>query len=41
VRRDQKRWAQSLNWRSLDVLPFFNPIDGADASVDPIDHTQV
>ena len=25
----------------VHVLPFFHPIDGADAGFDPIDHTQV
>ena len=25
----------------VHVLPFFNPIDGADAGFDPIDHTEV
>lgn len=25
----------------IHILPFFNPIDGADAGFDPIDHTQV
>src|SRR5437762_2338406 len=25
----------------LHLLPFFHPIDGADAGFDPIDHTQV
>jgi len=25
----------------IHVLPFFNPIDGADAGFDPIDHTQI
>jgi sucrose phosphorylase len=25
----------------VHVLPFFHPIDGADAGLDPIDHTQV
>jgi sucrose phosphorylase len=25
----------------IHVLPFFHPIDGADAGFDPIDHTQV
>lgn len=25
----------------IHILPFFNPIDGADAGFDPIDHTQI
>jgi sucrose phosphorylase len=25
----------------VHLLPFFHPIDGADAGFDPIDHTQV
>ena len=25
----------------IHLLPFFRPIDGADAGFDPIDHTQV
>ena len=25
----------------VHVLPFFHPIDGADAGFDPIDHTEV
>jgi sucrose phosphorylase len=25
----------------VHMLPFFHPIDGADAGFDPIDHTQV
>lgn len=25
----------------MHLLPFFHPIDGADAGFDPIDHTQV
>ena len=25
----------------VHVLPFYHPIDGADAGFDPIDHTQV
>lgn len=26
---------------AIHILPFFNPIDGADAGFDPIDHTQI
>jgi sucrose phosphorylase len=42
--RDLQRWLQGPfagAFGGVHVLPFFHPIDGADAGFDPIDHTQV
>src|SRR5215213_5671511 len=33
-------WLKDV-FAGIHVLPFFHPIDGADAGFDPIDHTQV
>src|SRR5688572_15493970 len=42
--RDLQRWLQGPlagAFGGVHVLPFFHPVDGADAGFDPIDHTQV
>jgi sucrose phosphorylase len=42
--RDLQRWLEGPfagAFGGVHVLPFFHPIDGADAGFDPIDHTQV
>jgi sucrose phosphorylase len=42
--RDLQRWLDGPcagAFGGVHVLPFFHPIDGADAGFDPIDHTQV
>ena len=40
MRRSASRRSRCCR-RGFHVLPFFHPIDGADAGFDPIDHTQV